>query len=138
MRTAFGSLLCGVITLTSFAAYGQSQLELNLDGLDTAYIASLPELKDHTIEVEAGPENATVQPTTNLKFTYLSCGRMEFEPKVQESENVFFLAVELVTDIDCAGLPRNREYSYQIASDIIWKPIVFLNPVPQYSASRNL
>lgn len=90
---------------------------------------NLPQISNSGIVVKQGPGFAAVEPTVLVKFSYVSCGTMEFSAKTTETKDLLLVAVQLDTPIDCMALGISREYTVQVASTRVQKPIVILNPV---------
>lgn len=127
MRKLFAIGLLGV-SLTQ-AAFAGEELDLNIDPGDLETLAHLPAISDVSIAIDEGPAIAAVQPVVSVRFSDVSCRTFTFSVKTLDTASAFLVAVDRKPQPDCHGPQSKKTYDIQIASDMIYKPIIVLNPV---------
>ena len=133
MKTSIFTVILSVLFASSL--FGQVKVTPTLDQI-MAQAKGLPALTNTNLKFKPAPRFASVQPTVDIKFSYTSCAAMGFRLNSFETKDRIFALIQLRNKIDCAGPRKTREYSLQIASDIVRKPVVVLNPVAyQFKAS---
>jgi hypothetical protein len=123
MKSTLTTLVLGVFVAGS--AYATTE------NFSPAELAALPPVRNVFISESVVPENADVESTRFVNFTYESCGKRFFETKTSNIENVVFVRVQMLLTPDCAGPTIVREYKLSIGHGGASAefPVIVLNPV---------
>jgi hypothetical protein len=90
---------------------------------------SLPAVSDIRVVVEKGPAVAAVEPRATLKFKYASCAVQSLDVDVKENPYEIVVEIRLPGNaLDCMGLAKDREYSFQISSQFNGQKVIVNNP----------
>ena len=123
----FVSMLAATSIVT---AHGQESV---LDNVER-----LPQIFNHKLVVNYGPQFAAVQPTAFVKFDFASCRKFTFSAEVITEvigeSNVNFVKITYPRNqAECRGMPIKRTYDVQVSSDYSAgaKQFVILNPIGQ-------
>lgn len=93
----------------------------------------LPRISNVSIVVSQPGPYATVEPTVSVKFSHTSCATMKFSADTKDTKDLFLVAIKLDSTFDCMALGRPRDYTVQVASTNVFKPIVVVNPLATIS-----
>ncbi len=125
MKTSIFTAILSIIVAMPIFAQSQSH---TMDEI-MAKAKGLPALSNVALKFKPAPKFASVQPTADIKFSYSSCAPRVFKLKQIETKDRIFALISQTLKAECFGPSVSRKYKLPIASDIIRKPVVVLNPV---------